>query len=100
MIRTGPAMGVVDVRDDPGRSTHVQAAPAARDRGGPLLTADEVAERLGVHADTVRRAFARGELPGLRLAGAYRLFTDDLERWFRTAPARRAARTAPVPDAT
>lgn len=38
-------------------------APAGTDR---LLTVDQVADQLGVHPETIRRAFRTGELKGNR----------------------------------
>lgn len=47
-----------------------------------LLTAREVADRLGVSAETVLRWTRRGHLPGFRLpGGAMRFREDDLDMW-------------------
>jgi excisionase family DNA binding protein len=55
-----------------------------------LLTARQVADRLGVSAETVLRWTRRGELPGFRLpGGALRFREDELEDWLgrrSTAP--------------
>lgn len=59
---------------------------------GPLLTAREVADMLGVSAETVLRWTRRGELPAIRLpGGAIRYREADLEEWLaaRVAPPRR-----------
>ena len=49
---------------------------------GPLLTARDVAELLGVSAETVLRYVRRGELPAIRLpGGAIRFQPDDLDAW-------------------
>jgi excisionase family DNA binding protein len=49
---------------------------------GPLLTAREVADLLGVHTETVLRWARRGELPAIRLPGGAIRFRDEaLEAW-------------------
>jgi excisionase family DNA binding protein len=56
-----------------------------------LLTAREVAERLGVTAETILRWTRRGELPGIPLpGGAIRYPEYDLDRWLeeRATPRR------------
>jgi excisionase family DNA binding protein len=60
-----------------------------------LLTARQVADRLGVSAETVLRWTRRGELPGFRLpGGALRFREDDLDQWL----ALRATLTATFGD--
>jgi excisionase family DNA binding protein len=61
-----------------------------------LLTAREVADLLGVSAETVLRWTRRGELPAFRLpGGALRYRADELERWLgehaTAAPGRESA---------
>ncbi len=52
---------------------------------GPLRTAREVAELLGVSAETVLRWTRRGDLPALRLpGGAIRYRQHDLDAWLAT----------------
>jgi excisionase family DNA binding protein len=49
---------------------------------GPLLTARQVADLLGVSSETVLRWTRRGKLPAVRLpGGALRYRPDILERW-------------------
>jgi len=49
---------------------------------GHLLTAREVADMLGVSAETVLRWTRRGELPAIRLpGGAIRYREADLDEW-------------------
>jgi excisionase family DNA binding protein len=49
---------------------------------GPLLTARQVAELLGVSAETVLRWTRRGQLPAFRLpGGALRYRAEALEQW-------------------
>ncbi len=47
-----------------------------------LLTARELADRFGVHAETVLRWHRRGQLPGVHLpGGAVRFQEEAVERW-------------------
>jgi len=56
---------------------------------GPLLTAREVAELLGVSAETVLRWTRRGELPAIRLpGGAIRYRETELDTWLATCSTR------------
>jgi excisionase family DNA binding protein len=49
---------------------------------GPLLTARQVGELLGVSTETVLRWTRRGELPAIRLpGGAIRFREDELDGW-------------------
>jgi excisionase family DNA binding protein len=60
-----------------------------------LLTAREVADLIGVHAETVLRWTRRGELPAIRLpGGAIRYREADLEAWL----AARTTRVDTGPD--
>jgi excisionase family DNA binding protein len=48
------------------------------------LSVKEVAFRLGIHEQSVRRKIAAGEIPALQLGGpgcALRILEDELERW-------------------
>jgi excisionase family DNA binding protein len=57
---------------------------------GRLLTARQVADTLGVSAETVLRWTRRGDLPAIRLpGGAIRYREDELDAWL-------AARALPV----
>lgn len=58
---------------------------------GRLLTARQVADMLGVHAETVLRWTRRGELPAIRLpGGAIRYREDAIDGWLaeRATPVR------------
>jgi excisionase family DNA binding protein len=78
----------------------------------PLLTAREVADALGVSAETVLRWTRRCEVPAIRLpGGAIRFRQDQLDRWLteRATPVRgvvdhpagrRPAGTVPLPVST
>lgn len=47
------------------------------------LTVEEVAERLRLHPETVRRMLRRGELPGKRLLGQWRISEAELRDYMR-----------------
>jgi excisionase family DNA binding protein len=58
---------------------------------GRLLTAREVAERLGLSTETVLRWVRQGKLPALRLpSGTIRFQQNDLDGWLaeRATPSR------------
>lgn len=60
---------------------------------GPLLTAREVAQLLGVSSETVLRWTRDGKLPGFRLpGGALRYRETELEGWLT----ERATNTMPI----
>jgi excisionase family DNA binding protein len=63
-----------------------------------LLTAREVADLIGVSAETILRWTRRGELPAIRLpGGAIRYREDDLDGWLeeRATPGRGVRTTTP-----
>jgi excisionase family DNA binding protein len=47
----------------------------------PLLSAAEVAERVGLSTKAVRRAIERGDLPASKLCGRIRVRAEDLDAW-------------------
>jgi len=49
--------------------------------GETAMTVREVAGYLNVNQKTVYRLAQRGELPGFKVAGAWRFRRDDLDRW-------------------
>ena len=56
-----------------------------------LLTVDQVAEILGIHAMTVRRKIRTGQIPAIQLGGpgsAIRVLSDELEAWLESDPQR------------
>jgi len=64
---------------------------------GPLLTAREVADVLGVSAETVLRWVRRGDLPAIRLpGGAIRFRGDDLDEWLQARAVRAGSRDTTV----
>jgi excisionase family DNA binding protein len=63
---------------------------------GRLLTARELADQLGVSAETVLRWARREEIPSIHLpGGAVRFREIDIERWLkeRAAPSRGVSST-------
>jgi excisionase family DNA binding protein len=46
-----------------------------------VLTIGEVAEMLRVHPTTIYRLVKRGELPGFKVGGNWRINSDALENW-------------------
>lgn len=67
-----------------------------------VLDAQEVADRLGVQARSVRRAISRGDLPASRACGL-RILVADAAEWWRSrrvvAAVEAGERPAPVPRA-
>jgi excisionase family DNA binding protein len=59
-----------------------------------LLTSEQVAERLSVAPEVIRRWLRQGALRGFRLAGRWRIAPEDLERFL----AQRANVPANVPE--
>jgi excisionase family DNA binding protein len=64
---------------------------------GRLLTACEVAERFGVHAETVLRWTRQGDLPAYRMpSGAIRYGEEELDAWLAaratSSPERRGSK--------
>lgn len=49
----------------------------------PAMTVRDVAAYLNVNEKTVYRLAQRGELPGFKVAGAWRFQRNDLEEWIR-----------------
>ena len=71
---------------------------------GRLLTARDVAELLGVTAETVLRWTRRGQLPAFKLpGGAVRYREPDVDAWLEAHSTRAGDGTeevSPTPDAT
>ena len=53
----------------------------AQERAGPLLTVEEVAERLNLHVESVRRYIRAKELKAIKFGnrGGYRITEEDLQ---------------------
>ena len=48
---------------------------------GSVLTITEVADILRVHPTTIYRLVKRGELPGFKIGGCWRINRDSLDKW-------------------
>ena len=63
-----------------------------------LLSAQEVAERLHIHVDTVYALVRRGELPGAKIGNQWRFDACQLEHWiadrFQTKKGQSQSSTA------
>jgi len=59
----------------------------------PAMTVREVAAYLNVNEKTVYRLAQRGELPGFKVAGAWRFQQGDLDEWI-SARKQAASRTS------
>jgi excisionase family DNA binding protein len=46
-----------------------------------MLTPDDVAARLKMHRDTVRRLLRTGKIPGVKIGRAWRVPSDRLAKW-------------------
>jgi excisionase family DNA binding protein len=68
--------------------------------GGRLLTAREVAERLGVSVETILRWHRRGDLPGVRLSSnVLRFDVDDVDAFIAERYGRGKARPSALTPA-
>lgn len=67
----------------------------------PALTVRQVAAYLSVNEKTVYRLAQRGELPGFKVAGAWRFQLTDLDQWIssRKQAARASVRDLPKASA-
>jgi non-specific serine/threonine protein kinase len=78
-----------------------QTPDTGRDEPGnaaPLLTAQEAAALLAVNERTIRRAIASGDLPAVKLHGAFRIEPTVLESWRqRRSAVTQAASQARLP---
>lgn len=54
-----------------------------------VLTAQEAAELLGAHVETIRRLARKGEVPAYKIGKDWRFRTDALLRWVETHHLRR-----------
>jgi excisionase family DNA binding protein len=74
------------------------ATPAGGQTGEGLLTAQEAAELVEAHVETIRRAVRRGDLPALKVGRELRIRTVDLEAWLaRHEPAGKPERSRARP---
>jgi excisionase family DNA binding protein len=77
-----------DTRENP--RLNIDAAPVHRGLTSRLLSAFEVAERVGCHEESVRRAYLCGQLQRQRFGvRSWRFHPSDVEDWIRRgAPTR------------
>ena len=47
------------------------------------LTPEEVAEKLRLHPETVKRLLRQGKLPGYKIEGSWRVNAEDLQEWMK-----------------
>jgi excisionase family DNA binding protein len=59
----------------------------------PAMTVRDVAATLNVDEKTIYRLTQRGELPGFKVAGAWRFQREDLQRWINQCKRRTAAKS-------
>jgi len=50
------------------------------------ITLDAAGERHDLHPRTVRRAIARGDLPGYKIGRSLRVNVDELDAWVKSKP--------------
>lgn len=50
----------------------------------PALSVREVADLLSVDSKTIYRLAKRGNLPGFKVAGAWRFLRDDIDDWIES----------------
>jgi len=60
----------------------------------PALTVRDVAAYLNVNEKTVYRLAQRRELPGFKVAGAWRFRPEDIEKWVAAQKAADAGKPA------
>jgi excisionase family DNA binding protein len=58
----------------------------------PAMSVHDVAAYLNVDEKTIYRLAQRGELPGFKVAGAWRFQRHDLQRWIEQRKRRSPAR--------
>jgi hypothetical protein len=94
---TAPRTGEAIMRDTSQREAEVERnrsviseTGTADSRHGRLLTAFDVAERVGCHEESVRRAYLCGQLKRQRFGvRSWRFHPSDVEDWIRRgAPTR------------
>ena len=66
----------------------------------PAMTVRDVAAYLNVNEKTVYRLAQRGELPGFKVAGAWRFQQGDLDAWISERKQAASGALAPQPGPT
>lgn len=59
----------------------------------PAMTVRDVAANLNVDEKTIYRLAQRGDLPGFKVAGAWRFQREDLQRWINQRKRGTAGKT-------
>lgn len=74
-----------------------QAVPISEEQGtvAQTVTADEAARLLGVNRSVINRAISRGQLPGAKIGGTYRIFRDHLMEHMQGK--KPSAKLPPIP---
>jgi excisionase family DNA binding protein len=57
----------------------------AQTERGAVLTISEVAEMLRLHPTTIYRLVKRGEIPGFKIGGNWRINGESLDAWLSAA---------------
>ncbi|HLW01576.1 MAG TPA: helix-turn-helix domain-containing protein [Ktedonobacterales bacterium] len=70
----------------------------AQERSGPLLTVEEVAQRLNLHVESVRRYIRSKELKAVKFGnrGGYRITEEDLQAFIAKKKEEGAPALAPT----
>lgn len=55
-----------------------------------LLTLQEVASYLRVHASTIYRLTKKGQIPAIKIGSDWRFSTDSIDQWLRAAENARS----------
>jgi excisionase family DNA binding protein len=66
----------------------------------PAMTVRDVAGYLNVNEKTVYRLAQRGELPGFKVAGAWRFQQGDLDDWISARKQAASGASAPEPKSS
>ena len=61
---------------------------------GSFLTITEVAEILRLHSTTIYRLVKRGELPGFKIGGNWRINRESLDLWLTAKSPRQSTSRA------
>ena len=63
------------------RSVKVMIWAEQMEKAKTVLTIGEVAEMLRIHPTTVYRLLKRGDIPGFKIGGNWRVSVNALDRW-------------------
>jgi excisionase family DNA binding protein len=54
------------------------------------LTPEEVAQRLQLHVQTVKRLLRQGKMPGYKIEGSWRVYPEELRDWLKQRKNKQA----------